>query len=151
VNELDPFPLRRPCLKHHLFRYDLLSRKSLMSSNVQGQRSSSTPGSGISRGYNSNSLAVEAVIVVFVDCPLSIYISIEPVFITFTRYKSVCFSSLLTVSLEIIPYTLTFRLEFLQGHCQLGQVYKRVSTHDQMVNNGHLARASCCGVGYIRS
>ena len=87
----------------------------MSSSNAQCQRSSSTPGSGITGGYNGNSLAIKAVIAVFVG--LSIYNAIELialVLITFTRYKGVYFWSLVTASWGIIPYTLGFLLKFFE-------------------------------------
>ena len=104
------------CDLSHLSRNDLLSKKSPMSSsNAQGQRSRSTPGSGITGGYNDNSLVIKAVIAVFAG--LSIYNAIELialVFITFTRHKDVYFWSLLTASWGIIPYTLGFLLKFFE-------------------------------------
>ena len=79
------------------------------------QGSSSAPGSGITGGYNGNSLAIKTVIAVF--AALSIYNAIELialVFITFTRYKGVYFWSLLIASWGIIPYTLGFLLKFFE-------------------------------------
>jgi hypothetical protein len=84
-----------------------------MSSNGQGQGSSSAPGSGISGNYNDNSLAIKAVIAGFAG--LSIYNAIELialVFITFTT--KVYFWPLLIASLGIIPYNLGFLLEFFE-------------------------------------
>lgn len=87
----------------------------MSSSSSQAQGSSSAPGSGITGGYNGNSLAIKTVIAVF--AALSIYNAIELialVFITFTRYKGVYFWSLLIASWGIIPYTLGFLLKFFE-------------------------------------
>jgi hypothetical protein len=86
-----------------------------MSSNGQGQGSSSALGSGITGGYDGNSLAIKAVIAVLAG--LSIYNAIELialVFITFTRHKGVPFRPLLIAPWGIIPYTLGFPFEFFE-------------------------------------
>lgn len=123
----------------------------MSSSDAQGQRSSSTPSSGITGGYNGNSLAIKAVIAVFAG--LSIYNAIELialVFITFTRYKGVFLVTAHRVlgGNTVHPW---FPFEVHRGHYQLGQVYKRVSAHDRDGTQWSLVRLSCYGVGYICS
>lgn len=88
---------------------------SPVGSQGQGQGTNSAPGSGITSGYNGNSLAIKAITAVFAS--LSIYNAIEIialVFITFTRYQGVYFWSLLVASWGILPYTLGFVLKFFE-------------------------------------
>jgi hypothetical protein len=110
----------------------------MASSSIQDQGFNSAPGSGITGGYNGNSLAIKAVIAVFAG--LSIYNAIELialVFITFTRYKGVYFWSLLIASWGIIPYTLGFLLKFFEVTTTWDTVYQRVLAHDRVVHHGH--------------
>ena len=126
------------CDLSHLSHNGLLPEKPhVLLERSQGQRSSSTPGSGITGGYNGNPLAIKAVNAVFAG--LSIYNAIELivlVFITFTRYEGVF---LITAHRVLGDNTVHpwFPFEVLRGHYQLGQVYKRVSAHGRVVHNGH--------------
>lgn len=73
-----------------------------------------SPGAGITGGYDGNSQALRAVIVVMAS--LAMYNACEltvMIFLTFTRYRGLYFWSLLISGLGIIPYSLGFLLKLL--------------------------------------
>lgn len=73
-----------------------------------------SPGAGITGGYNGNSEALRIIIVFFAG--LAIYNACElvmMVFLTFNHYRGLYFYSLLFSGLGIIPYALGFLLKLM--------------------------------------
>lgn len=73
-----------------------------------------SPGAGITGGYNGNSEVLRIFIVFF--CGLAMYNSLELVvmiYLTFTRKQGLYFWALLLSGLGIIPYAIGFLLKFM--------------------------------------
>ncbi|KAF2725709.1 hypothetical protein K431DRAFT_188774, partial [Polychaeton citri CBS 116435] len=72
------------------------------------------PGSGITHGYDGNSITLKIFIVLLAG--LAMYNALELIFmclLTFARHKGLYFWSLFWASVGIIPYALGFMLKFL--------------------------------------
>ncbi|KAF7196021.1 hypothetical protein HII31_02647 [Pseudocercospora fuligena] len=86
-----------------------------MASNSSASASWTSPGAGITGGYDGNSETLRYFIVFF--CGLAMYNSCElviMVFLTFKQFNGLYFWSLLVSGVAIIPYSLGFLLKFMK-------------------------------------
>jgi hypothetical protein len=82
--------------------------------NSSTQASWTSPGAGISGGYDGHSETLHVFVVFFAG--LAMYNAVELIiicFLTFQRYGGVYFWSLLIAAAGIIPYSLGFMLKFM--------------------------------------
>lgn len=85
-----------------------------MASNTSSSASWTSPGAGITGGYDGNSETLRMFIVFFAG--LAMYNACELVviiFLTFKRFRGLYFWSMLISALGVIPYSLGFLLKFM--------------------------------------